>query len=1180
MRSIILFFLIFPISLVFGQKQKQVLFKLPAHARYTQGKLLAKVKAEFKGQSLPISGGRMNNAVIYSIKPIIKPELAKKASSMRGPRAAAPVVDISRYLEINYDPSQNIEDVINQLYATGYYEILEPAYVAKVDFNPDDPSIANQYYLKTIRAIEAWNTSQGSETLTIAIVDTGGDLDHPDLVDNLYMNPGEIPNNGIDDDLDGYIDNFRGWDFVGADTLNLINPDLIGDNDPSTTRGDGVLGHGTWVAGCASARANNGIGIAGVGFKTKIMFTKHTADNEKGEASVHLGYAGILYAASQGIKIINCSWGGPFRSQIAQDLINHVVLDLGSIVISSAGNENQSTPDYPAAYDNVLSVAATDANDKRASFSNYGETIDISAPGVAIYSTSFNNDYKTVNGTSFSSPITAGAAALVWEKFPTFTPLQVAEQLRVTADDQALYGANPNFPHQLGKGRLDIVRALTLSLPSVHASNPKFVNQNGLDVQPGEKGFLTLSFTNYLAATTSGIQISISTVASGVGITKSTISPGTIGSNSTIRNTLAPFELTIGQAISENTSISLLITYTDGTYTDYQTISFIVNPSFVDANSNLVTTSISNIGRIGYQDPANSGLGSGFVFNEQSLLFEMGLMIGNSTDSLYNNVRGAGGIFDQDFFSTSKITKIIPGNRAYEEITGSFTNSNTVSKQVVNVTYRSLAWKNSPDDKFVILEYKIKNPLTHPLHNFHFGIFADWDISPSNDAANWDAADKLGYVYPAQTSTKPYAGIQLLTGNANYYAIDHDQNIPGNPFGTYDGFTDVEKITTLTTSRLSAGAGTGSDVGHVVSAGPLTIGAGQEITLAFALHAAVNFNDLKASAKYADTIYNYTLKAPQPAISNVNTCYHSAATLTATGAAKFKWYKTSTGGEAFFTGNQYVTGVLDSDTVFYVSNADHTYESVRTPATVTIKASPAIITSGSTAICPGQSIILSAADADSYSWSSGQTTKAITVSAAGSFSVTVRDNSLACEFTSQPVVTTMKTSPVAKFSIAGTLEPLKPVIFNDESTDAVSWFWQFGDGVTSAQQDPAHAYALPLNNIDVTLTATGLNGCQNTTVKTISIVTGLEDPTDEIYVYPNPVSGNDPLLVGFTNQAGVAARVSLTNMLGQPVYEEDFQAGGGLVTREISMKNLAEGIFVLKVKFGSRVMTKKIVKAP
>ncbi|GHM99926.1 hypothetical protein WSM22_14160 [Cytophagales bacterium WSM2-2] len=1168
-----------------GQGKARQFFKMPSGADYVHGRVMVKIKEEYRNQIAQVSGAtntQIQSVALKTIIPLVKPEL-DKAGAAKMSRLQKPTIDISKYYSVVFDPSENVEDYINKLYATGHFEIVEPEYKFKTDYRPNDPSLNKQYYLDAIKAFDAWDVTKGDTTIVIAIVDSGGNLTHSDIAPNLYRNWKEYPPNGVDDDHNGYIDDYQGWDFVGSDTLNLNNSSFIGDNDPSVTKG-GDISHGTWTGGCASAKADNGIGIAGVGFKTRLLFTKHSADNQKTtDGSVYSPYIGMLYAANQGdVKIINCSFGGSGQSQIIQDIVNYIVLQRHCLIVAAAGNDGTSNPSYPASYDNVLSVAGTDSNDKRASFSNYGTTVDISAPGVSIYTSGYPNTYNTVDGTSFSSPITAGAAALVWAKNPSFTPLQVAEQLRVSADADALNTANPTFLNQLGKGRLDIKRALTMEFPSVRASNPKLINQNGFAPVPGDKAFLSFDFTNFLKSTSGGIQISISTTSTAVTISKGMISPGMIPGGSTITNKLTPFELTIRANASPNTVVNLLITYTDGSYTDYQYARFFVNPSFIDVNSNQIGTTMTGIGRIGYQDTeSNRTQGSGFLFNQNSLLFEMGLIMGTSSTSIYNNVRGAGSGYDEDFSSTAQIKQVVPGQRSYSEVFGEFSNSLTAAQQAVVVGYRSLVMKEAPYDKFVIVEYKVKNPTAAALNNFYFGIFSDWDVTASgaNDAADWDATNKLGYVYPAQSAAKPYVGIQLLTGTPSYYAIDNDNTIAGNPLGVYDGFTDAEKFTTISTQRAKAGQSnsTGNDVSHVVSSGPYNVAAGQTITIAFALHAAPNFTDLKTSARYADSLYNFTLKAVKPKGDSVLVCYKTPATLNASGATTIKWYDAFTGGNLVHTGSNLVTGNLKNDTIFYVSNADHTYESVRTPVYAKIKANPKITTSGSTTICQGDTVRLSVAAADSTIWSNGLKTNTIKVTAAGKYSVKTKDKTLGCVSQSDTINVKVNPKPTANFAVTGDLNTQVTITFTDQSTNAVSWFWDFGDNKNSNTQNTTHLYTA-MKSYPVKLTVTAANGCVDTKTTAINVITGIEEAyAAEVSVYPNPFA-TQGLNIVIDHENLSQARVSLVNSIGQVIFDQDISTSSTHTEVVIPSSSLNEGLYIAKVNIGNKVVARKVMR--
>ena len=1172
-----------------AQKKSLQFFKMSTNAQYSKGSVLVKIKPEYKNMfASSSSNGRsqgFNGAVVAPLTPMVHSDQAQTG------RLSPPTIDITSYYKLSFDASVDVESYINELYSTGYFEIVEPNYVYKSQVVPNDPSAANQYYLQTIKAYEAWDIAKGSanSAVAIAIIDSGGDLDHPDLKDNLYVNTKEIASNGIDDDNNGYTDDVQGWDFVGTDTLNVNNPNFKGDNDARVTKG-GLISHGTWAAGCAAASANNSIGIAGVSYNTKVLFTKHSADNQKTTSgSVYGAYSGLLYAANQGIKIINCSFGSASRSQIIQDLINYVVLDRGCLVVAAAGNNNSDEPQYPASYDNVLSVSATDKNDKRSSFSSYGSNVDIAAPGSDILTTEYKSIYNRVQGTSFSSPIVAGAAALVWAKNPTFTPTQVAEQLRVTADETALNAANPGFIRQLGKGRLDIFRALTLEFPSIRATDSKLLNANGLAAQPGEKAFLSFNFTNYLKATSSGLQITITSSSPFASISKATVSPGSIGSGSTASNKLTPFELTISASASEDASVDLLITYTDGAYTDYQFVSFLVNRSFIDIDKNNITTTLTGIGRIGYADPENETRlkGSGFNFSNSSMVYEMGLIMGTSSANIFNNVRGVNSVFDKDFTSINKIKEISPGEKSYGEVFGLIADNPTAGQEKISLNYRSFVWKEKPYDRFVILEYKVKNPTTQPINGFHFGIFADWDITTDGreDAADWDNENKLGYVYPATSAAKPIGGIQVLTGTPEYYAIDNlDANAGEDSFGLYNSttssFTDTEKFTTISSGlkRLNAGKNksTGNDVSHVVSSGPYNIAPGQEITLAFALHAGANLTDLKSSAKYADSVYNYTLQAAKPTADGVSTCYGQPAVLNASGATKIKWYKDFTGGSAIATGNQFTTGNLFNDTILYVSNAEKSFESVRTPIQVSVKANPIVATSGSTTLCEGQSVILSANEADSYSWSTGAITKTIEVKTAGDYSVIVRSNSLNCQATSKTISVKVNPNPTAKFAAPASVGLLATVSFTDQSTNAVAWAWDFGDGNKSSLQNPTNTFK-SISDVTVKLTVTAANGCTNSVSSPISVITGQEDfASDQIFVFPNPIV-NQVLTVEIpAGLIPISARIVTT--FGKSLFAQEFSATSDKIVLQVPVSEFPAGMYIVQVKTKDGLVSKKVIK--
>jgi subtilisin family serine protease len=1141
---------------------------------YEAGVVLVKVKPRHNDvlQHTP-SGARLPSAIrAADIKPLLSPGLRTKSVARMAPRK--PHVDLSLYYRVTFDKSYSIENYINELYATGFFEIIEPVYIEKTFFSPNDPLINNQYYLNVIKAQQAWDVTKGSPSVVIGIIDTGGDLNHPDLRNNIYIDAAD-PTDGIDNDGDTYIDNNRGWDFSGADASLIGSPGFKGDNDPSVYSGN-RFGHGTMVGGCASAATNDAVGISGIGFNTKLLFTKHYADNQASNSNSYSSdlYQGVLYAATHGAKIINCSWGNPNHSVISQDIIKFVTLDLGCLVIAAAGNSNLESPLYPAAYDYVLSVASSDENDVRSWFSNYGATVDITAPGSNIYTTYYDDAYRSDSGTSLSAPIVSGAAALVWAHNPTYTPLQVAEQLRVSADE-TFYIKNPSFVNKLGKGRLDVSRALTFQSPSIRADHQRFVDSTGDIPGPGESAKLYFNFTNYLKPSSPALKITLTSTSPYITITQAEFVAGVIQTNDSVNNNSKPFEFNFSPSLPIDNAVEALLTFTDGTYHDTQLITLVI-PSFIDVNENNITTTIASSGRIGFANTQTQSNGSGFIYNDVQLLYEMGVIMGTSSSVIFDNVRGVGGVYNQDFTSANTIKKMTPGERSYSEVTGAFRNAVDEDAQTLKISYRSMVWDNDPYKNFVILEYKIKNTTATAMSNFYMGIFADWDVlsGGASDRASWDQDTRLGYVYGAQPSSLPRAGIQALTGSPTYYAIDNDNTVSGNPFGLYDGFTDAEKHLSISAGlvRLNAGGATGNDVSHVVGSGPYSIDAGKEITIAFALHGAKTQADLIKSANYADSIYSYTFNAPKPVANNIQSCLGADAVLRATGATKFNWYSELTGGSPIFSGSQFSIPALKKDTIVYVSNADNRYESLRTPVSVVVKTIPEIIAPNDLEFCEGESVTLSVAPGDEYTWSNGQKTQSIDVIVKGSYTVTVKKDALSC--TSLPVDVIVHAAPVAEFTTTpDVITPDEEVLFSNSSTGGSSWEWDFGDGERSVEENPSHQYST-FGGYTVTLIATSDEGCVDITSKSIGIITATETSLARTTsLYPNPIY--DGVLFVKSTGSKDPIKMEVFNAQGKLVLTQTIEANQ--TQSSLDVTGLTGGVFLLQIRNRDERVSRKIV---
>jgi subtilisin family serine protease len=357
---------------------------------------------------------------------------------------------------------------LSALQALPICDYAEQSPLYNTNFTPNDVH-PNQWHLAKIQATGAWDVTQGSQIVVIAIVDNAVRITHEDLAANLWVNTGEIPNNGLDDDFNGYTDDRNGYDVADRDG----NP-----NPPAGITAGDAYNHGTHCAGIASAVTNNGKGIASLGFKAKIMSVKCTRNSESGNV-ISASLDGITYAIRNNADIISMSFSGTGNS-ITSDLILNSARSKGIVLIAAAGNDNVSTPNYPASSPGVISVGATNQNDEKASFSNFGSTIDIMAPGVSIYSTigSSDSDYGFNGGTSMACPMVAGLAALVLAVRPNFTPQQVEAQLKNNTDD--ISSLNPGFNGQLGAGRINAQKTLddfgTVNVVSSVNNNESLIN--------------------------------------------------------------------------------------------------------------------------------------------------------------------------------------------------------------------------------------------------------------------------------------------------------------------------------------------------------------------------------------------------------------------------------------------------------------------------------------------------------------------------------------------------------------------------------------------------------------------------------------------------------------------------------------------------------------------------------
>lgn len=754
-----------------------------------------------------------------------------------------------------YSGSQPPEEVARALARQPEVEFAEARYEYQLTAVPNDPLAGRQYYLNRILLPQAWDLCKGEEgSVVIAIIDGGTDITHPDLVGNLWTNPGEIPGNGLDDDGNGYIDDLHGWNFANqsADPGSLFS-------------GTTYSSHGTHTAGAACAVANNRLGIAGTSWNARLMALNagsRTADDKIDPLSIDKA---ILYATAKGASILSCSFSGAY-SEVTWRLIRNATEE-GMVVVAAAGNSATLANEvYPASYPGVLAVAATDSSDIKAYFSNYGPTIDVAAPGVGIWSTIDGGGYEGPlwQGTSMSTPIAAGVVALVMTQHPQWSGLQAAEQVRVTADN--IDTRNPAYTGQLGHGRINAWRALSESWPSVRLTGVELTDQDGDSlIEPGETVNLSLTMTNYLAAA-QNLSLKLSDASPYVTLTRSTASLAALaaGESITLRDA---FALEVAKTAPSDHTINFTLSLSSGEYRDADHFNLTVLPSFADIGINNIFTTVTSIGRIGSANPNSSGAGIGLLYKSgNSLLFEGALIAGTGPDRIVNAARGIldysnSQVNDADFTSSEggDVRIATPGSLLDQESTAIFDDHTAARPLNIRITQQTFASRDERYANGLLFRYTVHNLNAQPLENFHLGIFCDWDMDATSYATNvadLDAGRRMGFTYDTGTGPKTRVGMMLLSdGGLSYRAIMNDNADPLNPgWALHDGFTDAEKWQAISGGLAQTRVGP-ADISTVLGSGPHTIAAYGDLTIDFAFLAADDLATLQADADTLRLLY-------------------------------------------------------------------------------------------------------------------------------------------------------------------------------------------------------------------------------------------------------------------------------------------------------------------------------------
>jgi serine protease len=830
-----------------------VVLKNSENSEYLHGRLIVKLMPHAYRTGGGASFGirsideQLSAISVFSVEPMFPPAMSANSHGD---------VDLSKFYVVRYSSPVDPFSAADQLSAIPDVHYAEPWFIYPITgrtlYTPNDPSFGSQYGLTKIQAPAAWDITQGDTSVVIGIVDTGVELAHPDLAANIWHNPGEVGLdgnsqdkrfNGIDDDGNGYVDDWQGYDFGGADYSNPIP-----DNNPNPTGSNN--NHGTHVAGIASAVTDNSIGVAGTGFRCRLLAVKTSADNDtRGSGStayIIAGYQGIAYAALMGVAVMNLSWGGTGGSQFEQEIVNYATQQ-GTLVVAAAGNSNTSDPHYPSGYANVISVASTTSSDQKSSFSNFGFTVDVSAPGSLILSTLYPSTYANFNGTSMASPFTAGVAALVKSVNPALTPLQLGEKVRVTADN--IDGINPSYAQLLGKGRINAHSALTMNSPSIRARSFEYAdsiggNGNGIP-EPNDTMSLFFTFINYLSPTSSA-NVTLTTTSAYLTVINNSFPIGTLGTFDTIRNAVSPFRLRVNSNVPPGHVAALKLTIADAGYNDFQWFTLLINPTFQTHNVGNVVVTMTNNGHFGYNNYPTNTHGSGFVYpaGGSDHIFEGGLIVGTSSTQLVNNIRDNSQSVQENDFQARTIYQVqTPGIISHQDGYAWFSDSlaPTTNRLGIRIDEHSYAYSDPDDDDYVIARFDLTNLTGSTVSNLYIGLFFDWDIANyATNRTGYDGARSLAYAWDNNTPSAPYIGVRALDSAASARGLVNS------------GLTisRAAKFSWISGGFSQTAVGPG-DIFFVISSGPYTIPAGGKQMVGFALLGGTDLAELQTHADAA-----------------------------------------------------------------------------------------------------------------------------------------------------------------------------------------------------------------------------------------------------------------------------------------------------------------------------------------
>ncbi len=974
------------------------------------GQFIIKFKSGFNPSSTQRSSEPAPLQTIYelipgaSLKPMHDPSVLLGAGS----RSAETKSGIERIFRLTHQENTNAESMLLQLMEFDFIEYAEPVYQVDLLNYPNDPFAdtlsGSQPYLAQIDAFRAWKLQKGKPEVIIGIVDTGIDLNHLDLKENIAVNMDD-PIDGEDSDGDGYIDNYYGWNTASK------------NNNVSDTHG-----HGTRVAGFAGASTNNALGMASVGFESTILPVKVWSDNLN---RIVNEWDGVLYAAHQGAKVINISWGvAGTGSNYARNMVDYLINELDVVLIAAAGNTAGEVNFYPASFPGVVSVAACDAYDQHAAWASYSKYVSLMAPGNSLLTTNVGGGYTHVTGSSFASPMVAGAAALLRAQYPQYNARQIAEQLRISADNVLESGRNASLPGMVGHGRLNIYKALVVEKPSIRVQNVQADGVLPNLLFAGDTLSLSIDWINYLSDA-SNVSVSISSISPYLTTIDNHYQIRQLGSLDTLKATKPQFKFLVSEEMPYATTLSFRIDLAGENYTDFEYFEIRSTREYfvVKSNHAEITTAID--GDLGYYNNMTF-LGEGLRYKSRVIADRLGFMVGNSGTTLADNTIFNINSFDKnDDFISIKAPKIVKNDFADIDIQLSYKVGNGIESQLpITIEQKVLGWKHDKELDYLVLEYRMINTGSQNIEGLKTGFLLDYNLGDVNKNKAYKIQDDDVLVVNFEGEEFQFAGLMVLNHESpvlqaldfgNYYGNSTD--IPGG------NFSKERKYDLMSGQSIKHTAGQqsfGNDVAVMASTAIPTLHSGNSDKFVVAILTGSSEQEIIDAA--IDARAKYKMYAENPLV---------AATFKLCAGEQFSITDQSYSFELYEDLN--LTHRIDSGMVYYSPEIHQTTQMYKIDIINGFRSSPTVI---------GVEI-------------------------------------------DEPVVDfTMPGDGLVGILPGSSIK----VDFLNMTTQAVTYVWDFDNGYGSTATNPYSRFSAE-GEYQIKLTATSASGCKSTSVKTLQVLT-------------------------------------------------------------------------------------------